>query len=304
VILDEGERIPEACLASRLGPSTAWRMARYEESIAPLSIRACRGALESAGVAPETITHLITISCTGFTAPGFDVRIIKSLGLDYSVQRTHIGFMGCHGALNGLRVARGLAMTAPGCRILLCAAELCSLHFTFGPDADRSIANAIFADGAAALVAENRIEGDGTEQHWDVVASGSVLLPGTEGAMSWRIGDHGFTMTLGTEVPHLIGTHLRPWLESWLAREGLDIESVGSWAIHPGGPKILEAARYALRIPEEALADSREVLASYGNMSSPTILFILQGLIRRGALRPCVAIGFGPGLVVEAALFR
>ena len=209
--------------------------------------------------------------------------------------------MGCHGALNGLRVARAFAASEPGSRILLCAAELCSLHFSYGSEADRSIPNALFADGAAAVVAAPASEvGPGP---WRVVTNGSVLIPGTADAMTWRIGDRGFVMTLSAEVPRLIHAHLKPWLELLARRPtGSDPESVGSWAVHPGGPKIVDAVGQALGLDRPALADSREVLAGYGNMSSPTVLFILDRLIRRDAPRPCVALGFGPGLVVEAAL--
>jgi predicted naringenin-chalcone synthase len=122
--------------------------------------------------------------------------------------------------------------------------------------------------------------------------------------MTWNIGDHGFTMTLSPRVPDLIAAHLRPWLEQWLGQHGLGLERVASWAVHPGGPRILSAVEKALGLPREATAVSREVLAACGNMSSPTVLFILDRLRERSAPRPCVALGFGPGLVAEAMLFR
>jgi predicted naringenin-chalcone synthase len=121
--------------------------------------------------------------------------------------------------------------------------------------------------------------------------------------MGWTVGDHGFEMTLARRVPSLIARNLRPWLEAWLATHGLTVETVGSWAVHPGGPKILAAVEEGLSLPPAALAASGEVYANYGNMSSPTVLFILDRLRRGGAPRPCVALGFGPGLVAEAVLF-
>lgn len=299
-ILDEGGTVPDAVTTSDRGPSTGWRMDRYDENVAPVARRAAAVALARSGVAGAAVTHLVTVSCTGFAAPGFDLRLFEALGLDPTVQRTHVGFMGCHGALNGLRVARAFAASEPGSRILLCAAELCSLHFSYGHEADRSVPNALFADGAAALVAAPT--GAGPAGAWRVAANGSVLVPGTAEAMTWRIGDRGFVMTLSPEIPRLIRTHLRPWLAQWLARHGLALADVGSWAVHPGGPKILDAVQQALDLDRAALADSREVLSGYGNMSSPTILFILDRLIARDAPRPCVAMGFGPGLVAEAAL--
>jgi predicted naringenin-chalcone synthase len=249
-----------------------------------------------------TITHVITVSCTGFLAPGLDVALIRGLGLASTVQRTHIGYMGCHGALNGLRVARAFADAEPDARVLLCAVELCSLHFHYSWDPQKMIANAIFADGAAALVgAPGETAPAG---FWRASASGSCLLPNSTEAMTWTIGDHGFEMTLSKRVPGLIATHLRPWLEAWLAAQKLALAEVASWAVHPGGPRILSAVEEALGLSPEETAASRSVFAAYGNMSSPTVLFILDELIRSGAARPCVALGFGPGLMVEAMLFR
>ena len=301
-MLDEGEVVPDAVNDSQLGPSTGWRMRRYAQQIGPVAFRASMSALENSGLCPSAITHLITVSCTGFAAPGFDLGLIRDLKLDPSVQRTHIGFMGCHGAMNGLRIARALAASEPGSRILLCAAELCSMHFRYGGDAGQCVTNALFADGAAALVGAPADEAPAGS--WRVSASGSVLVPDTADAMTWRVGDHGFDMTLSPEIPALIQAHLPKWLGGWLLGHGLTFGDIASWAVHPGGPKILDITRDSLGLAKSALDDSRAVLAGYGNMSSPTILFILDRMIRRGAARPCVALGFGPGLVVEAALFN
>ena len=167
---------------------------------------------------------------------------------------------------------------------------------------DHLVANAIFADGAAAVLCRPTAAGD--QNSWRLAASGSHWFANSEEAMSWRIGDHGFEMTLSTQVPELIATHLRPWLESWLAKNGLSLADVQSWAIHPGGPRIIDEVASSLNLGDLATTVSRQVLAECGNMSSPTILFILQQLIQRDAARPCIAIAFGPGLCVEAALFR
>ena len=299
-MLDEGESVPAPVSASADGPSTAWRMARYEEKVGPMATRAAIRAVESSGVDPAVLTHLVTVSCTGFSAPGFDLGLIRDLNLRPSIQRTHVGFMGCHGALNGLRVARAIAGSEPGSRVLLCAAELCSLHFRFGGDLGQTVTNALFADGAAALVAAPSSEVE--PGPWTVTANGSYVIPDSPDAMTWRIGDHGFEMTLSPEVPALIERHLAAWLEGWLAGNGLTLAKVGSWAVHPGGPKILDAVRNTLGLKKEAMAEAREVLSRFGNVSSPTILLLIDRLIRRDAQRPCVALGFGPGLVVEAAL--
>ena len=287
--------------ADDLGPTTGQRMRHYAEHAVPLALQAAGQALKRSGLAPGEITHLVTVSCTGFGAPGVDVRLVRGLQLAPTVQRTHVGFMGCHGALNGLRVAKAFTAAEAGARVLLCAVELCGLHYYYGWDAQKMVANALFADGAAAVVGapEAAAPADG----WRLAASGSCLLPDSENAMTWPVGDHGFEMTLSKQVPALIARHLRPWLEAWLDRQGVALAAVGSWAVHPGGPRIVGAVEEALGLPREATAESRQVLAECGNMSSPTLLFILDRLRRRPAPRPCVALGFGPGLNAEVALF-
>jgi predicted naringenin-chalcone synthase len=283
------------------GPTTRQRMERYAKEAPPLAARAAGAALAQSGLAPGEITHLVTVSCTGFGAPGVDVALIRQLGLPATTERVHVGFMGCHGAINGLRAARGLTAADPSARVLLCAVELCSLHFHYGWDPKKVVANALFADGAAAVVGAPADAAPADA--WRLAATGSCLVPDSEYAMTWNIGDHGFAMTLSTRVPGLIGTHLRPWLEGWLARHGLRLGDVASWAVHPGGPRILSAVERPLGLDESATAVSREVLSACGNMSSPTVLFILDRLRVRQAPRPCVALGFGPGLVAEVALF-
>ncbi|MFL5339226.1 MAG: type III polyketide synthase [Gemmataceae bacterium] len=287
--------------AARLGPTTRQRMEQYAADAPPLAEAAARQALDDSGVEAADITHLVTVSCTGFRAPGVDVGLIKRLGLSPHVERTHVGFMGCHGALNGLRVARALVAEDPTARVLLCAVELCSLHYYYNWNPKKLVSNAIFADGAAAVVgASSAAVGSG---HWVCRASGSRLFPDSEATMTWDVGDHGFDMTLSTRVPNLIAANLRPFLAGWLAKHRLTIEDVASWAVHPGGPRILSDIEKAIGLSEQATADSRDVLREFGNMSSPTVLFALDRLRKRRAPRPCVALGFGPGLVAEAALF-
>jgi predicted naringenin-chalcone synthase len=293
--------LPTGAVEDR-GPTTGQRMQHYAQHAPPLALEAAGRALRQARLAAADITHLITVSCTGFRAPGLDYELIQGLGLPCTTERTHVGYMGCHGALNGLRVAQALAGSNPHARILLCALELCSLHYHYGWDPEKVVANAIFGDGCAAVVgAPQAVAPEGC---WRVAASGSCYLPDSARAMTWTIGDHGFEMTLSKRVPGLIAMHLRPWLESWLAANGLTLDEVGSWAIHPGGPRILMAVEEALGLCRQQTVAGLEVLAEYGNMSSPTVLFILERLRDAGADRPCVALGFGPGMVAEAALFR
>lgn len=295
-------------------PSTAERMRRYGPAALELGLQASRAALAEAGVAGAAITHLVTVSCTGFAAPGFDLALLAGLPLAADVARTHVGFMGCHGALNGLRVARAFVEADPRACVLLCAVELCSLHLQEGWNPDHIVANALFADGAAAVVA---VAGQGTpgreaprQGGLQLLASGSTVIPDTAGAMAWIIENHGFSMALSARVPGLIQAQLRPWLDGWLARHGLSLEAIRHWAVHPGGPRILTAVLQSAELDDERLAVSRGVLRQFGNMSSATLLFILQRL-RQGqgpatasGPGPCLALGFGPGLTVEAALFR
>ena len=279
------------------GPTTAVRLALYAADAPPLAVRAARAALLDGDTPAATVTHLITVSCTGFAAPGVDHALITGLGLRPTVERVNVGFMGCHGAVNGLRVANAFAAADPAARVLVCAVELCSLHYHYGDDPGKVVANALFADGAAAVVG-----GAGTPG-WRLRATGSCLLPESAELMSWTVGDRGFEMTLARAVPGRIARHVRPWLADWLGGLGLSLDAVNSWAVHPGGPRILSAVEEGLHLPPDALAPSRAVFAEYGNMSSPTVLFVLDRLRRQDAPRPCVVLGFGPGLTAEAAVW-
>jgi predicted naringenin-chalcone synthase len=283
------------------GPTTAQRMRQYEVHAVELAQEACRGALLDAQVSNKQVTHLVTVSCSGFSAPGVDLQLIERLGLAPEVSRTHLGFMGCHGALNGLRVANAYLAVDPNAVVLLCAVELCSLHHQYTWRRDQLIANALFSDGAGAVVCTADADNPNNIR---LLASGSTIIPGTAAAMGWYIRDHGFEMTLAQEVPAIIEQQLSPWLNDWLRRQGQSLETIGAWAIHPGGPRILKACATGLGLEDVILAPSNRVLAEHGNMSSPTILFILDALQREYAPLPWVALAFGPGLTIEAALFE
>jgi predicted naringenin-chalcone synthase len=295
-----GDECPRQTFYGDTSPTTRDRMEKYESEAGDLAVAASHRALADAQLAPESLTHLITVSCTGFYAPGFDFALIKQLELHAGIARTHVGFMGCHGALNALRVAQAFVAADPAARVLVCAVEMCSLHHQYGWNAEKVVANALFADGAGAVV----VIGGRAPSHdrHQMVASGSTMIPDSADAMSWRIGDRGFEMTLSARVPGLIAANLRPWLDSWLKVHGLTISEIGSWAVHPGGPRILAAVGESLEIDRHALGASHSILTEYGNMSSPTVLFILERIRNARGRRPCVALGFGPGLAVEALL--
>ncbi len=291
--------------ADDYGPTTRDRMEKFEEHSLTLALQSCEDALAQADQDVSEITHLITVSCSGFHAPGFDVGLIQTLGLSPDTARTHIGFMGCHGSFNALRVAKGFVDADPKAVVLLCSVELCSLHHHYGWSTEKVIANALFADGSAAVVCRSAPAGQApAHAKYQMIRSGSHVVPKTTGAMSWRIGDHGFEMTLSQKVPSLIEQNLNGWMASFLAKEGLTIDAIDGWAIHPGGPRILDACLTALALPSDAVAPSREILARYGNMSSATVLFLLDLLKQEPLQGSVVALGFGPGLTIEAMLLH
>ena len=282
------------------GPTTARRMAMFEQKAGQLAISASEKALKDAQVEGHEISHLITITCTGFFNPGVDFQIIEACQLPPSCSRTQIGFMGCHGAINGLRVAKSLAQADPKAKILMCAFELCTLHQQYGTHPQHMVSNSLFSDGAAAMVVSGA--DDQNLQDPCVVSVNSTILPGTSDKMSWKIRDHGFEMTLSPEVPNIIENHLNSWVDSWLSNHDLRIPDIKAWGIHPGGPKILGACETSLSLPAEQLEISRRTLAEFGNMSSPTVLFILDQFRQRQLSIPWALLAFGPGLSIEAAL--
>lgn len=303
--LPDGDQYDAASNQTQQSPTTEQRAAWYREHATPLAIDAARVALDQAQVPIEQITHLVTVSCTGFDAPGVDLGIIKSLKLRPTTERIHVGFMGCHGALNGIRVANALAHQ-PGATVLMVAVELCSLHYCFHWDSERMLGNALFADGAGAIVGTSStlatLPTSRSADHWQVLATGSLVLPETTDLMSWQIGNHGFEMSISSQLPSVIEQQLGDWLRGWLAEQGVPAESINSWAVHPGGPKIIEAVESAMQLDATQTNNSREVLANHGNMSSATLLFILDRLRKQNATGPCVMIGFGPGIVTEVVL--
>lgn len=285
------------------GPTTAERMVAYNKFAKELSTRVCLQSLAMASIEAASVTHLVTVSCTGFGSPGFDLNLVEKLALSPDVYRTNVGFMGCHGTMNALRVAQAFLAQDPDAIVLLCATEVCSLHFQYRQNSQDLVANSLFADGAAALVLHDQASDMKRLQYVD---SCSHVVPNSEQAMSWTIGDHGFQMTLSADVPRLVEENLPIVLAKFLKKHMLSIDSIKHWAVHPGGPRVLDAVESSLGLNPEALRESRQVLQECGNMSSPTIMFILQRMFagQTPAGTPTVALAFGPGLTIEVALFR
>ena len=286
------------------GPTTGARMELYARYAPGLAESAARAALADAELAPDQVTHLLPVTCTGFFSPGLDVELIRRLGLAPTVHRVQVGFMGCHGAFNAMATARDILAGDPRAVVLICCVELCSLHLAYGFDPQKIVANALFADGAAAVIIGSAERSVGGHACPTILASSTMLIPGSLDAMTWRIGDHGFAMTLSPKIPELVAQHVPQWLDTWLAGRSMNLADIELFAIHPGGPKVLSAVAAALDRPDEITAPAREVLRAHGNMSSATILFVLQNLLASGAQGPCLALGFGPGLTAEGLLLE
>ncbi len=254
-------------------------------------------------VQPSDITHLITVSCTGFSAPGFDFYLARELPLPAAVNRLHVGFMGCYAAFPALKTARDICLADPGARVLIVDLELCSLHFQQKLDPDIMVANALFADGAAAALVSSEAPREGSPS-FRLDAFQSYIISDSDGDMAWTVGHTAFDMRLSAYVPKLIQREIRSITETVFARAGVSREDIAQWAIHPGGRAIIEKAAAELDLSEEDVSASYAVLRNYGNMSSVTIFFVLQEMQRLGRRGRTFAAAFGPGLTVESAILR
>jgi predicted naringenin-chalcone synthase len=276
-------------------------MRTYAPAARKLGAEAARRALDRAGPgAAGEVGDLLAVSCTGYTGPGLDVHLAEDLGLGDRVQRLALGHMGCYAALPALRTAAALS-AASGRRALVCCVELCTLHVQPATRREEAVYQALFGDGAAvALVGQ---QGDGPA----IVAASSVTVPRTEERMQWLIEDDGFHMWLSPRVPALVERGVGPLVADLLEPHGLAVADVAHWAVHPGGPEIVDRVQRRLGLSDRQLAHSRETLADGGNRSSATVLFILEALLGSGEVEPgrwLVALAFGTGLTLEALLLR
>lgn len=280
-------------------PRTGTRNDVYRREAPPLFARAAREALARADVEASAISHVVTASCTGFFAPGPDYRLVRDLGLSTTVERDHLGFVGCAAAFPALRQAARICAADPHAIVLVVCGEICSIHLRASSDPEQIVASAVFADGAAAAVVTAQASTDAPSLALDGFAT--ALTSEGEADMRWIIGDHGFEMTLTAEVPRIVGREVRDALAPVLARAG----DVDRWLVHPGGRSILDRFETALDLPDDALELSRDVLRRYGNMSSATVLFILARMLEDPDLADgsrAIGVAFGPGLTVESAL--
>ena len=320
-----------------LVPSTRVRNELYIDEATKLFVEAGRRALAACpDIRPEDVTHVVTVSCTGFYAPGPDYMLVRELGLAASTQRYHLGFMGCYAAMPALRTAKQFVEADPNAVVLVVSAELCSLHLRTSSDPDTIVASSLFSDGAAAGIVSARAPLPG-EKALGLDLFETIITPVGEGDMAWKIGDEGFEMILSTYVPHIIDEHIEGALAPLFARDASISRQLGDgvlaperdaaagatlgapvltlapslssviehWAIHPGGRSILDKTEAKLQLRADQLVPSRETLRTNGNMSSATILFVMKAILDGPATadgeRVC-AMAFGPGLTVESGL--
>lgn len=280
-------------------PSLEDRMACYHQLAPPLALQAVAKLLANQPLKRDQITHLITVSCTGLAAPGLDLMLLRSLELPLSTHRSAVNFMGCYAAMHGLKQADAICRADPKALVLVVCVELCTLHFQKDANPDNLAASLLFADGAAAaLVAGAEIE----TASKSLILSGfySEIVPQGWQDMAWQLSGQGFLMRLSAYVPELLRQGLRQLVGQALKPHGLDIPDIGHWALHPGGRKILDYAWGELKLPDGALDCSYQVLKNCGNMSSATILFVLEQLWPQlQPEAPLFAAAFGPGLTME-----
>jgi alpha-pyrone synthase len=272
-------------------PPTSARMAAYANTAPDL----CVAAVDALG-RPEGITHLVLASCTGFIAPGIDQIIARRLGLSPSVERTLIGFMGCYAAVSALRTAHHIVRSQPEARVLVITVELCTLHLQPDIALEPILAMLLFGDGAAAALVTAEPHGLALSDPF------ATTLPDSETLIGWTIGDTGFAMHLSGAVPAKIGEALAD--SAFRARIG-DIAAIDGWAVHAGGRTVLDAVEQGFALEPDALTPSREVLRDCGNMSSATLMFVFERILREGrSIANGLAIAFGPGLAAEGFHFR
>ncbi len=285
-------------------PSTATRMKLYEQHASDLCIKAIDNCLQDKDLLKK-ITHLITVSCTGMYAPGIDIEIIEKLGLPTHTQRICINFMGCYAAINALKVADVICKADKQACVLIADVELCTLHFQKENTENHLLANAIFADGAGAMLVQAQKAGDKA-----ISLEGFYCDLAFEGKndMAWFVRDFGFEMRLSSYVPQLLENKMKELILKLLNQFDLDLANIDTLAIHPGGKKILETAEKILALPSEKNKYAYEVLRNFGNMSSVTIIFVLKNILEnfdfQGNMANILSMAFGPGLTVESALMK
>lgn len=310
VVVPDGDAAPhERFYSTEAGaktPDTKTRMIEYERWTKKLAKDAVGRLLKETQCDPASVVRLITVSCTGFYAPGIDYFLMNEFHLPASVQRTHIGFMGCAAALIGFTSVLEALRTADREKstTLLVDVELCSLHLQTEPTRDNILANMIFADGCAAALFSNASV---HTPRLHLMHTHSHLFPNSSEFMGWKIGNSGFEMMLSSELPRIISEEAIPVLRGLFAQNGIDPKNIHHWVLHPGGRAILDALQGGLKVSDEEMEPSRTVLRNFGNMSSASILFVMKELLVTRTIQKgedVCAIAFGPGLTMEVAFLK
>ncbi len=271
------------------------RMALFNHNALDLSLRAIEDCYQSLDY--QDITHLITVSCTGLSAPGLDIQLMQKLNLRPNIVRTSVNFMGCYAALHALKLADAFCQSSSTVRVLVVCTELCTIHFQESNDTDAVLSSTLFADGSAACIVSNEKEAKGIEIksfHSKVALQGKT-------DMAWEVSNTGFLMKLTNHIPQLIKAEIKHLLEEALAILSLSIHDIHHWAVHPGGKNILEAINHALLLDDKALQHSYKILKNFGNMSSPTVLFVMKEIMQE--IKPqqnVFMVAFGPGITMES----
>lgn len=286
-------------------PSTKRRIEEFKAHALQLSLEAVQDLSRTGDpFEPATITHLITVCCTGMYAPGLDLDLVRELSLATHVRRTCVNFMGCYAAINAIRLADSICKSNPVARVLIVCTELCSLHFQKEVSYDNFLANALFADGSAAMIIESQRDGNALE----LERFYCDILPDGKDGMTWEVGDLGFEMKLSNYIPSLIKSGIGVFAKALLETVGLTLSEIKFFAVHPGGKKILEAIENEFGLERNHLSHSYQVLANYGNMSSPTIIFVLKRILdavsKADHNERVLSLAFGPGLTLESAVLK
>lgn len=250
----------------------------------------------------DEITHLITVSCTGFYAPGPDFDIIRALNLKSGIERYHLGFMGCYASIPALKLADQICRADEDATVMIVSVELCTLHFQANPKLDDLLSASVFADGGAGAIISSKTP---ASTGYRIDGFASALMDKGEDDMAWSIGDKGFNMTLSSYIPELLGEGLEDFLKPVFKDYDISLWDIDVWGVHPGGRAILDKVQNVLNLPKETLKASRAVLSNFGNMSSATILFVLKELLKNDSVSAdskALALAFGPGLTLESAL--
>ena len=288
-------------------PKISERMKVYQREAPKLVIKAINNCfLNNPLITPKDITHLVTVSCTGMYAPGLDIEIIEKLGLNNQVNRTAINFMGCYGAFNGLKTADNICRANPEANVLVVCIELCTIHLQDSTSSDDLLSGALFSDGSAAVIINSRPNKNQTSIKLNSFFCD--LFPDGKKDMSWQIGNFGFEMKLSSYVPSLLGKGINSLLNSLLNSTSIKREEIDLFAIHPGGKRILEVIEMNLNIERSQNKFAFEILKTYGNMSSVTILFVLDLILKQevntNKEKNIIALAFGPGLTMESSLMQ